>query len=105
MVEQHVDGISIQISEKLLLIIKGVSSLTINNQPNSFAFMRLFKANTYTLRYYPYLQTYFLCRFESQKIKLHIPSEQEQLYVAKETNVEHKTLRELLDLHPYAFPV
>ncbi|AQK50855.1 hypothetical protein ZEAMMB73_Zm00001d049590 [Zea mays] len=47
----------------------------------------------------PYYQ-----RFESQKIKLHISSEQEQLYVTKETNVEHKTLHELLELHPYAFP-
>lgn len=91
MVEQHVDGISIQISEKLLLIIKGLSSLPINYEPNSFAFM--------------YLQTYILCRFESQKIKLHISSEQEQLHVTKETNVEHKTLYELLELHPYAFPV
>ncbi|ONM03527.1 Replication protein A DNA-binding subunit B [Zea mays] len=49
----------------------------------------------------PYYQ-----RFGSQKIKLQIPSEQEQqLSVAKETHVEHKTLHELLTLDPYAFPI
>ncbi|KAL5664544.1 hypothetical protein ACJX0J_024652, partial [Zea mays] len=48
----------------------------------------------------PYYQ-----RFGSQKVKLQIPSEQEQqLSVAKETHVEHKTLHELLALDPYAFP-
>ena len=105
MVEQHVDGISILVLRKPLLIIKGMSFLQINNSLHSFAFIHLLSQHILT-QILSILANIFLYRFGSQKMKLQIPSKQEQqLSVAKETHVEHKTLHELLTLDPYAFPV